>query len=82
MPQTAAMTINLPIKAMNRLDALARATAHPKDYLAARAIEEYLDLQEWQIQAIQEAVEEADSPDAKFLDHDEVEKRVKSMANV
>ena len=79
MPQTNTMTIRLPIESMDRLDILAKATERSKAYLAAKAIEQYLDTQEWQIQAIQEAVKEADSPDAKFLEHDEVVKRMKKM---
>ena len=79
MPQTNTMTIRLPIESMDRLDILAKATERSKAYLAAKAVEQYLDTQEWQIQAIQEAVEEADSPDAKFLEHDEVVKRMKKM---
>jgi predicted transcriptional regulator len=75
------MTIHLPVEANNRLEALSKATHTPLDDLAARAIEEYLDLQEYQIKAIQEAVEEADSPNAKFLDHDEVVERMKKLEN-
>jgi predicted transcriptional regulator len=69
------------VEANNRLEALAKVTHTPLDDLAARAIEEYLDLQEYQIKAIQEAVEEADSPNAKFLDHDEVVERMKKLVN-
>jgi predicted transcriptional regulator len=73
------MTIRLPMESMDRLDILAKVTERSKAYLAAKAIEQYLDTQEWQIQAIQEAVKEADSPDAKFLEHDEVVKRMKKI---
>ena len=79
MPQTNTMTIRLPIESMDRLDILAKATERSRAYLAAKAIDQYLDTQEWQIQAIKEAVEEADSSDAKFLEHDEVVKRMKKM---
>jgi RHH-type rel operon transcriptional repressor/antitoxin RelB len=81
MSQTTTMTIHLPVEANNRLEALAQVTHTPLDDLAARAIEEYLDLQEYQIKAIQEAVEEADSPNAKFLDQDEVVERMKKLGN-
>lgn len=79
MPQTTTMTIHLPVEANNRLEALAKATHTPIDDLASIAIKEYLDLQEYQIKAIQDAVEEADSPNAKFLDHDEVVERMKKL---
>jgi predicted transcriptional regulator len=73
------MTVRLPIESIDRLELLAKTTERSKAYLAAKAIEQYLDTEEWQIQAIQEAVEEADSSDAKFLEHDEVVKRMKKM---
>ena len=79
MPQTNTMTIRLPIESMERLELLAKATERSRAYLAAKAIDQYLDTEEWQIQAIQEAVEEADYSDAKFLEHDEVVKRMKKM---
>jgi RHH-type rel operon transcriptional repressor/antitoxin RelB len=79
MPQTTTMTIQLPVEANNRLEALARAIHISRDDLAVKAIEEYLDLQEYQVKAIQEAVEEADSPNAEFLDHDEVVDRMKKL---
>jgi RHH-type rel operon transcriptional repressor/antitoxin RelB len=81
MSQTTTMTIHLPMGANNRLETLAKVTHTPLNDLAARAIEEYLDLQEYQIKAIQEAVEEADSPTAEFLDHDEVVERMKKLVN-
>lgn len=81
MPQTTTMTIRLPVESKDRLEALSRATDRSKAYLAARAIEEYLDVQEWQVKAIEDAVKEADSPGAKFLGHDEVAERVKKMGS-
>jgi RHH-type transcriptional regulator, rel operon repressor / antitoxin RelB len=72
MPHTSTMTLRLPPNTIARLDGLARATDRSKAYLASRAIEEYLATQEWQIKAIQEAVNEANKPNAQFLDHDEV----------
>ena len=59
MPQTTTMTIHLPVDTNDRLEALAKVIHIPRDDLAARAIVEYLDSQEYQIRSIQEAVEEA-----------------------
>ena len=71
------MTINLPMESMKRLEILGMATKQSQTYLAAMAIEQYLDLQDWQTQAIKDAVVEADSPGAVFLDHDDVMERIK-----
>jgi RHH-type transcriptional regulator, rel operon repressor / antitoxin RelB len=79
MPQTSTMTVRIPAKVKERLEALAKATDRSKAYLASRAIEEYLEIQEWQVKAIEKAVHEADSPDAQFVDHEEVLTRVKKV---
>jgi RHH-type rel operon transcriptional repressor/antitoxin RelB len=79
MPQTTTMTIQLPVDTNDRLEALAKVIHISRDALAARAIVEYLDLQEYQVKSIQEAVEEADSPNAKFLEHDEVVEHMKKL---
>jgi len=55
-------------------------TDRSKAYLASRAIEEYLEIQEWQVKAIEKAVHEADSPDAQFVDHEEVVTRYPFVA--
>ena len=76
MEQTSTMTIRLPEAIKNKLEHLAAATERTKAYLAAKAIEEFVATQEWQIQAIQEAVKEADSPQAKFIEHAAVVKNM------
>jgi predicted transcriptional regulator len=73
------MTVRIPAKVKERLEALAKATDRSKAYLASRAIEEYLEVQEWQVKAIEKAVHEADSPNAQFIDHKEVVTRVKRL---
>jgi predicted transcriptional regulator len=78
MEQTSTMTIRLPEIIKNKLEDLARATERSKAYLAAKAIEEFITTQEWQIQAIQAAVKEADSPQAKFIEHDVVVKNIQA----
>lgn len=74
---TSTMTIRLPVETLNRLAELARSTERSKSYLATKAIEEFVTAHEWQIHAIEEAVREADSPDAFFHDHSEVVARMK-----
>ncbi len=77
MPPTGTMTIRLPIETLNKLSDLARSTDRSKSYLATKAIEEFVTTQEWQIKAIEEAVREADSPNAVFHDHADVVARMK-----
>jgi RHH-type rel operon transcriptional repressor/antitoxin RelB len=76
MEQSSTMTIRLPEIIKNKLEHLAEATERSKAYLAAKAIEEFVATQEWQIQAIQEAVKEADAPQAKFIEQEAVAKKM------
>ena len=60
---SATMTIRLEPALKQRLDHLAEATQRSKSFLAAQAIREFVDLNEWQIQEIRSAVAEADRGD-------------------
>ncbi len=57
------MTIRIEDEVKNRLDSLAESTSRSKSFLAAEAIREYVDKNEWQISEIQSALSEADADD-------------------
>ena len=57
---SATMTIRLEPALKQRLDNLAEATQRSKSFLAAQAIREFVDLNEWQVQEIRNALAEAD----------------------
>ena len=57
------MTIRLNAETKDQLDRLAEATQRSKSFLAAEAIREYIETNEWQIQEIQAALAEADAGD-------------------
>jgi predicted transcriptional regulator len=78
MEPTSTMTIRLPETIKNKLEDLAQATDRSKAYLATKAIEEFVATQEWQIQAIQAAVKEADSSQARFIEHEAVVKKMQA----
>ena len=63
MSQSSTMTIRLDADLKIRLDKLADATHRSKSYLAAEAVREYIELNEWQLLEIQAAVTEADAGD-------------------
>lgn len=67
------MTLRLDATDLRRLDALSEATERSKAWLAAQAVKTYLDLNEWQIRVIREAVTNADRRDAKFFTQEEVD---------
>lgn len=54
---------------VKRLEALAKTTHQSKSSLASQAIEEFLTVQEWHIQAIKEGIAAADKED--FVSHEE-----------
>ncbi len=72
------MTIRVDRKIKARLEKLAKATARSKSFLAAEAIREYVEINEWQIAEIKTAVKEADQPDARFVDHADLKKWLSS----
>jgi RHH-type transcriptional regulator, rel operon repressor / antitoxin RelB len=57
------MTIRLEPELKQRLDQLAQATQRSKSYLAAEALRDFIEINEWQIQEIKDAIKEADSGD-------------------
>ena len=72
MLKAASVTVRVKPTTKTRLEALAHATRRSKSYVIEEALEQYLDLNEWQIDGIAQALNEADRPDAVFVDHDEV----------
>ena len=68
MSTTLSVRVEPEVKA--RLDALADATQRSRSFLAAEAIREYVEINEWQLQEIQNAVAEADAGD--FASEDEL----------
>ena len=61
-----------------RLERLSRAVNRTQSYLIENAIEFYLELNEWQIQEIKNAVQEADSPNAEWIDHQSIKEKWES----
>jgi RHH-type transcriptional regulator, rel operon repressor / antitoxin RelB len=66
------LSVRISPKTRYQLDQLSDATGRTKSFLAAEAIESYLDLQAWQVKAISASIERADTGRAKFIDHSQV----------
>lgn len=64
------MTIRLEENVRDKLEQLAGATHRSRSFLAAEAIREYVEVNEWQIEEIRAALAEADAGD--FASDDEV----------
>jgi RHH-type transcriptional regulator, rel operon repressor / antitoxin RelB len=73
MRQSTLVTVRVKPEIAIRLQQLAKSIDRSKSYLAAEAIEEYLDIHEWQIQAIQEGLAAADCEE-ETISFDEIKK--------
>lgn len=67
------MTIRVEPGIKTKLDKMAKATARTKSFLIADAIREYIELNEWQIEAIQEGIRQADA--GELIAHDKLKKK-------
>jgi RHH-type transcriptional regulator, rel operon repressor / antitoxin RelB len=61
------VTLRLDPATRKRLDRLAKTTQRSRAALAAEAVRQFVELNEWQTAAIQEGVDEADR--GQFIDH-------------
>jgi RHH-type transcriptional regulator, rel operon repressor / antitoxin RelB len=76
--ESAVPTLRVDTKTKTRLDKLAQATKRSESFLAAAAIERYLEVEAWQIKEIKQAIKEADAGD--FVSDTEFAKVVKKYA--
>jgi len=67
-------TLNLRIEPgmRERLDRLSAAMHRPRSYIVEAALAAYLEVNEWQVAAVKDAVAQADSPGASWTDHAEI----------
>lgn len=63
MSQSTTMTIRLEPELKSRLDKLSVSTRRSKSFLAAEAVREFVEINEWQIKEIKNGIKEADDDD-------------------
>ena len=69
---TTTMTIRLNTELKQQLDQLSKATNRSKSFLAVEALRDFVEINQWQIQEITDALKEAD--DGNFASNEEVNK--------
>jgi predicted transcriptional regulator len=69
-------TVRVDSAAKKRLEKLAKSTGRSRSFLAAEAINEYLDVNEWQVAGIKKAIASLDRGEGVL--HDQVKDWVKS----
>jgi predicted transcriptional regulator len=67
------LSIRIPEEIGKQLERLTESTGRTRSFLALDALRRYLAQEEWQVQAVQTAVERADSGTAKYAGHDAVD---------
>jgi RHH-type rel operon transcriptional repressor/antitoxin RelB len=73
MLKAATLTVRVKPDTRRRLDVLAQVTRRSKSYVIEEALEQYLAVNEWQVKGIQEALVDADSSNALFVNHEDVQ---------
>lgn len=72
-------TIRVDSAAKKRLERLAKSTGRSRSFLAAEAINEYLDVNEWQVAGIKQAITSLDR--GQGVSHEQVRDWVESWGN-
>lgn len=71
MAESTTLTVRLTPALKDKLESLAKSTRRSKSFLAAEAIEAYVDVNAWQVEHIKKAIAEADGG-GPFAKHEDV----------
>ena len=77
--RSSTFTVRVDADAKKRLERLAKNTGRSRSFLAAEAINEYLDVNEWQVDGIKRAIVSLDR--GKGIPHDRVKDWVTSWGS-
>jgi RHH-type rel operon transcriptional repressor/antitoxin RelB len=72
-------TVRIEPGVKKRLEKLAKSTGRSRSYLAAEALNEYLDVNEWQVEGVKKAVASLDR--GVGIPHEDVKEWVNSWGN-
>lgn len=72
------LTFRLDTTKREALDQIAKSLERDRTAVLNEAIDAYLDTQAWQRRHIEQALAEARSPEARVVDHDEVDRWLQS----
>ena len=72
-------TVRVDVAAKKRLERLAKNTGRSRSFLAAEAINDYLDLNEWQVTGIKRAIASLDRGEA--IPHEQVKDWIMSWGS-
>ncbi|SRR6266446_6125136 len=75
MPESSVLTLRLDAKLKSQLDRLSKSMNRSRSFVAAQAIQEFVTVNEWQINEIKKGIAEADAGD--FASDKEVQQVLK-----
>ena len=74
MPESSVLTLRLDAKLKSQLDRLSKSMNRSRSFVAAQAIQEFVSVNEWQINEIKKALAEADAGD--FATDEEMQRTI------
>ena len=77
MPESSVLTLRLDAKLKKQLDRLSKSMNRSRSFVAAQAIQEYVSVNEWQINEIKKGLAEADAGD--FATDEEMQQTIRRL---
>jgi RHH-type transcriptional regulator, rel operon repressor / antitoxin RelB len=77
MPESSVLTLRLDAKLKNRLDRLSKSMNRSRSFVAAQAIQEFVSVNEWQINEIKKGLAEADA--GAFATDEEMQQTIRRL---
>jgi predicted transcriptional regulator len=77
MPESSVLTLRLDAKLKNQLDRLSKSMNRSRSFVAAQAIQEYVSVNEWQINEIKKGLAEAEAGD--FATDEEMQQTIRRL---
>lgn len=75
---TVTLSVRIPQKVQEQLKELSEATGRTRSFLTTEAIENYLEIQSWQVSGIKKAIKKANQKGAHFIEHSAVKEWLNS----
>ena len=77
--ETGRMSVSVPPDKQEKLDFIAQSQDRSRNWLVNQAIDQYLDLYDWQAKRIQERLDIASGKNAKFHSSDDVDAAIEKF---
>ena len=77
MPESSVLTLRLDAKLKSQLDRLSKSMNRSRSFVAAQAIQEYVSVNEWQINEIKKGIAEAEAGD--FVSEKEMQQTIRRL---